>query len=143
MARQLESVFEALPAAVQTIYARADSGFYYWEAVAANANRQVQFIVSARKTSRWVDELKATHWQRSPRTDADGQCEFWYQPEGWPKAYRFIALRWRPRSGATQAESVSATAITMPGSAQECAGLADGRGYPVHSAVCGTTRRQW
>jgi len=101
----------------------------------------VKRAASARKTSRWVDKLKAAHWQRSPPTDADGQCEFWYQPEGWPKAYRFIALRWRPRSGATQAESVSATAITMPG--QECAGLADGRGYPVHSAVCGTTRRQW
>ena len=95
IARHLESVFEALPGAVKTIYARADSGFYCWDAVAAYAHRQVQFIVSARKTSRLVDELKAAHWQGSPRTDADGQCEFWYQPEGWPQAYRFIALRYR------------------------------------------------
>jgi hypothetical protein len=97
IARHLQSVFEALPGAVKTIYARADSGFYCWEAVAAYANRQVQFIVSARKTSRLVDELKAAHWQGSPRTDADGQCEFWYQPEGWPKAYRFIALRYQKK----------------------------------------------
>ena len=97
IARHLESVFEALPGAVKTIYARADSGFYCWDAVAAYAHRQVQFIVSARKTSRLVDELKAAHWQGSPRTDADGQCEFRYQPEGWPQAYRFIALRYRKK----------------------------------------------
>src|SRR5205807_7514992 len=30
----------------------------------------------------------------SPRTDADGQCEFRYQPEGWGRAYRFVALRY-------------------------------------------------
>jgi hypothetical protein len=101
IARHLESVFEALPEAVKTIYARADSGFYCWEAVAAYANRQVQFIVSARKTSRLVDELKAAHWQGSPRTDADGQCEFWYQPEGWPKAHRFIALRYQKKPKAS------------------------------------------
>src|ERR1041385_1038572 len=61
IARHLESVFEALPEAVKTIYARADAGFYCWEAVVAYARRQVQFIVSARKTSRLVDELKAAH----------------------------------------------------------------------------------
>ncbi|MGA2673175.1 MAG: transposase [Terracidiphilus sp.] len=27
-------------------------------------------------------------------TDADGQCEFFYQPEGWGKACRFLALRY-------------------------------------------------
>ena len=58
----------------------------------------VQFIVSARKTSRLVEELKAAEWKRSPRTDADGQCEFRYQPEGWGKAYRFIALRYQKKA---------------------------------------------
>ena len=48
----------------------------------------------ARKTSRLVDALKAAEWKASPRTDADGQCEFLYQPEGWGKAYRFVALRY-------------------------------------------------
>src|SRR5205823_6817373 len=50
--------------------------------------------ISARKTARLVEELKAAAWKRSPRTDADGQCEFRYQPEGWEKAYRFVALRY-------------------------------------------------
>lgn len=95
IARHLESVFAALPAQVKAIQARADSGFYCGEAVEAYQNRGVQFIVSARKTSRLVDELKAADWKRSPRTDADGQCEFRYQPEGWGKTYRFIALRYQ------------------------------------------------
>jgi hypothetical protein len=97
IARHLESVFAALPTQVKTIYARADSGFYCGEAVEAYQNQGVQFIVSARKTSRLVDELKAADWRRSPRTDADGQCEFPYQPEGWQKAYRFIALRYQKK----------------------------------------------
>jgi hypothetical protein len=56
---------------------------------------------------RLVDELKAADWKPSPRTDAGGQCEFLYQPEGWGKAYRFVALRYEkepePR-GADQPE---------------------------------------
>ncbi len=94
IARHLESVFAALPPVVQTIYARADSGFYCTEAVDAYESVGAQFIISARKTSRLLDQLKAAEWKRSPQTDADGQCEFPYQPEGWGKAYRFIALRY-------------------------------------------------
>jgi len=94
IAKHLESVFAALPATVETIYARADSGFYCWEAVQAYEKSNCRFILVARKTARLVDELKAAAWKRSPRTDADGQCEFGYQPEGWGKAYRFLALRY-------------------------------------------------
>ena len=94
IARHLKSVFAALPTHVKTIHARADSGFYCWNAVEAYENHGVQFIISAQKTSRLVDELKAAVWTRSPRTDADGQCEFRYQPAGWGEAYRFIALRY-------------------------------------------------
>jgi len=65
--------------------------------VAAYEQAGVQFIISARKTSRLVDELKAAAWTGSPKTDADGQCEFRYQPEGWSKAYRFIALRYQKK----------------------------------------------
>ena len=98
IARHLESAFAALPRGVKTIYARADSGFYCWEAVEAYENRRAPFVISARKTSRLVDELKAADWKRSPRTDADGQCEFCYQPEGWAKAYRFLALRYQKKA---------------------------------------------
>jgi hypothetical protein len=98
IARHLKIVFAALPPRVKTIYGRADSGFYCWDAVEAYENQGVQFIISARKTPRLVDELKAADWKRSARTNSDGQCEFryqpegWgYQPEGWGRAYRFIA----------------------------------------------------
>ena len=102
IARHLESVFAGLPPSVEAIYARADSGFYCAEAVEAYEKASVQFIISARKTSRLVDELKAADWKRSPQTDADGQCEFRYQPDGWGKAHRFIALRYqkKPKSRA-------------------------------------------
>ena len=106
IARHLKSVFAALPAEVQTIFARADSGFYCWDAVRAYQDRSVQFIISARKTARLVEELQAAVWKSSPRTDADGQCEFSYQPEGWGKACRFIALRYKkkPKPAAAKPE---------------------------------------
>jgi len=94
IARHLGGVFAALPPGVKTVYARADSGFYCWEAVQAYERQQCHFVISARKTSRLLEELKAARWTGSPRTDADGQCEFRYQPEGWGKAYRFVALRY-------------------------------------------------
>jgi len=97
IARHLQGVFQALPAEVETIFARADSGFYCGDAVSAYQGRGVQFIISARKTARLVEELKAAVWKPSPRADADGQCEFSYQPEGWGKACRFIALRYKKK----------------------------------------------
>ena len=97
IARHLESVFAALPEGVEKMYARADSGFYCAEAVEAYEKAGGQFIISARKTSRLINELKAAAWTGSPKTDADGQCEFRYQPEGWGQAYRFIALRYEKK----------------------------------------------
>jgi hypothetical protein len=94
IARHLESAFAALPEGVETLYARADAGFYCWEAVEAYERRGCGFMISARKTARLLDALKAAEWKRSPPTDADGQCEFRYQPQGWKKAYRFVALRY-------------------------------------------------
>jgi hypothetical protein len=104
IARHLESVFAALPEGVEKMYARADSGFYCAEAVEAYEKAGVQFIVSARKTSRLIDELKAAPWTGSPKTDADGQCEFRYQPKGWGQAYRFIALRYEKKKEPAAAE---------------------------------------
>jgi hypothetical protein len=90
--RHLQEVFQSLPRCVTSIYARADSGFYCWEAVEAYEKFKCKFIVVARKTSRLLEELGAAQWEPSP--DADAQCEFRYQPTGWEKAYRFLALRY-------------------------------------------------
>jgi hypothetical protein len=45
-----------------------------------------------------MNELKAAKWKPSPKTDADPQCEFRYQPEGWSKTYRFLALRYEKKA---------------------------------------------
>jgi len=94
IARHLQEVFQALPRCVVRFFARADSGFYCWEAVEAYEKFKCSFIIVARKTSRLVEELVAAEWKPSPDTDADEQCEFWYQPNGWGKSYRFLALRY-------------------------------------------------
>lgn len=104
IARHLESAFAALPATLRTVYARADSGFYCWDAVQAYEKRNCGFILVARKTARLVEELKAADWKRSRRTDADGQCEFFYQPEGWAKPYRFLALRYAKKPEEREAD---------------------------------------
>jgi hypothetical protein len=94
IARHIAEAVKALPAVVKRILARADSGFYCWEAIEAYEKAKCQFIVVARKTSRLLEELNKADWQPSPKTDADEQCEFRYRPDGWGKAYRFLALRY-------------------------------------------------
>ena len=84
----------ALPPGVKQIYGRVDSGFYCREAVEAYEECQARFTISARKTSRLVEELRRAEWKPSPKTDGDAECEFRYQPEGWSKPYRFVALRY-------------------------------------------------
>jgi Transposase DDE domain group 1 len=102
IARHLAAVFAALPSCVKAIFARADSGFYCWEAVQAYEKWKAQFIIVARKTSRLLEELHKADWKPSRKTDGDEQCEFWYQPEGWSKAYRFIALRYEKKEKAAE-----------------------------------------
>jgi len=94
IAAHLEGVFAALPAGVERCYARADSGMYGHETVETYEQHGCRFVVAAQKTPRLVEELQAARWTGSPRTDADGQCEFRYPPDGWGKAYRFVALRY-------------------------------------------------
>jgi hypothetical protein len=95
-------VIAALPRGIEKIFARADSGFYCWQAVEAYQKAQGRFIMVARKTSRLLERLQTADWKPSPKTDADQQCEFRYQPEGWGQAYRFIALRYKKKEKSPQ-----------------------------------------
>jgi hypothetical protein len=97
IARHLRCVIAALPKGVQKIFARADSGFYCYEAVQAYQQAQVNFIVVARKTGRLLERLQTADWKPSPKTEANQQCEFRYQPEGWDQAHRFVALRYKKK----------------------------------------------
>ena len=90
----IRKVCAALPTGVKQIYGRADSGFYCWDAVEAYAEFRARFVISARKTSRLVEQLRQAEWKPSKKTDAGWECEYRYQPDGWNKEYRFVALRY-------------------------------------------------
>jgi hypothetical protein len=90
----LKKAIAALPTGIGQISARADSGFYCAEAVEAYEESDCRFVIVARKTARLVEQLEQADWKPSPKTDADEQCEFDYKPDGWKKAYRFVALRY-------------------------------------------------
>jgi hypothetical protein len=90
----LRHVQAALPPGVKQIYGRADSGFYCREAVEAYEGFNARFVISARKTSRLVEQLRQAEWKPSKKTDAGWECEFRYQPEGWKEEHRFVALRY-------------------------------------------------
>jgi Transposase DDE domain group 1 len=94
IATHLDAVAKGLPATVKHVRARADSGFYCREAIEAYEKKGWHYIVVARKTARLIEQLQMAEWKPSPRTDAEEQCEFLYQPEGWAKAHRFLALRY-------------------------------------------------
>jgi hypothetical protein len=102
----IRNVCAALPPGVEQIYGRVDSGFYCREAVEAYEECHARFAISARKTSRLVEELRQATWKPSPKTDGDAECEFNYRPDGWSKAYRFVALRYeKTREEMTAAET--------------------------------------
>jgi Transposase DDE domain group 1 len=94
ISQHIRKVCASLPSGVKQIYGRADSGFYCREAVEAYAECKAHFVISARKTSRLVEQLRQAEWKVSPKTDAEWECEFQYQPEGWAQPYRFVALRY-------------------------------------------------
>ena len=100
----LGNVMQALPSGVKRIYSRIDSGFYCWDAVQAHEKFDARFVICARKTHRLVEELRQAEWKPSPKTDGDAECEFRYQPEGWGKPYRFVALRYEKTSEELEAE---------------------------------------
>ena len=57
IAAHLESTFQALPAGVKRILARADAAFYCWEAVETSQQAHCQFVIVARKIRRLVAGL--------------------------------------------------------------------------------------
>src|SRR5947209_5441516 len=64
IADHLAEVFRAIPdmVAAAARFARADSGFYCWEAIEAYLRWKCQFVVVARKTARLLEELRKAEW---------------------------------------------------------------------------------
>src|SRR5260370_29353234 len=74
----IRNVHAALPPGVKQIYGRVDSGFYCREAVVAYEEIHAHFVISARKTSRLVEELRQADWKKSSKSDAEWECESRY-----------------------------------------------------------------
>jgi hypothetical protein len=79
---------------VETVYARAHSGFYYWEAVESYEKHHCRFIISARKTARLVEGLKGSAWQPSPHL-CRRAMQISLSTGGRSQAYRFVATALR------------------------------------------------
>jgi hypothetical protein len=100
----IRNVHAALPPGVKQVYGRVDSGFYCREAVAAYEEFNDQFVISSRKTSRLVEQLRQGEWKPSPKTDGDVECESAISRMGgrrntgsWHCAMRKRARRWMRR----------------------------------------------
>ena len=66
IARHLEGVFAAGPRCVRKIYARADAGFYCWEAVEAYEKQNVSFLITASKTSHLATSSRKALMKSTP-----------------------------------------------------------------------------
>ena len=94
IADHLDEVFAGFAASDAERYGRADSGFYCREAIEAYQKCNCRFVVVARKTAAMLEQLRQADWKPSPNSDADAECEFRYQPDGWKQEFRFVALRY-------------------------------------------------
>lgn len=92
IAKHLEQVRKSLPSQVRHVRHRADAGFYCLEAVEAVERSRDQFIIVARKTGPLLAALEAATWR--PVRQAEEVASFFYQPQRWPKPYRFVAIRY-------------------------------------------------
>jgi len=95
MAEHITAALRSVPASVPEVVARADAGFYCKEVVAAieGLGDRYSYLLSADKTPALVRQLEAADWKRW--TGTAGVCEFWYEPMGWGRPRRFVAVRYR------------------------------------------------
>lgn len=93
IARHLKRPIAAVSKIVRWLLARADSGFCCEAVQASMPSRRCSSLSWRAKTARLVEQLRAAPWKPSPKPDADGQCEFTYQPKGWGKGQGLLVHR--------------------------------------------------
>jgi hypothetical protein len=92
----LRRMSRKIPAGIGEIYLRSDSAFYNREVVAFCGEKGWQFSITADQTGplmRRVEDLSESAWKADGGDPSLGYAEVWYQPVGWPKAYRFLVRR--------------------------------------------------
>lgn len=83
-----------LPRHNMKLRCRCDAGFYSWEATEAFEEIKADFIMVAQKTPRLQGMLESRGLRWDDQKGTDGVTDFTYQPVGWDKAFRFIAVRY-------------------------------------------------
>ena len=104
IAAHLESAFRTLPGGVKKILARADSGFYCWEAVEAYEKAACQFVIVARKNAAPGRALAASRMETLPPLRRGRGMRIPLPTASWARACRFLALRYEnePKAGAAE-----------------------------------------
>jgi hypothetical protein len=93
MAAHITAAMASLETRVEEVVGRMDAGFYAKEVVEAieGLGERYSYILVAQKTSALVRALEAADWKKW--AGSGGVCEFGYQPEGWNRMRRFVAVR--------------------------------------------------
>jgi hypothetical protein len=94
MAEHITGAMQSVSALVKEVVGRADSGFYCKQVVEGieGLGKRYSYIISADKTTALVRQLEAASWKKWAGTG--GVCEFWYEPTGWERPRRFVAVRY-------------------------------------------------
>jgi hypothetical protein len=87
----LAACFARLPADAQRVDVRGDKGFYDGKIVAALEDRRAGFVIVARLTQPIKRQLAGLHY--TAHRGRVETAEFWYQPQRWPRPYRFVVIR--------------------------------------------------
>ena len=95
----LDEVLAIVPAGVRETRVRADAGFYDTKFIEKLKENRIGFVVVADLTVPIQRRLPGLRYHRMNRWEST--AEFRYQPDGWPRAHRFVVMRERltePRS---------------------------------------------
>lgn len=87
----LDTSFSKLPSSVKAVIIRADKGFYDHKTVEYLESQKALFAIVAKVTKPVKAKLTSLSYRRySSGTETS---EFLYQPTGWGKKFRFVAIR--------------------------------------------------
>lgn len=87
----LKICFAKLPPSMKTVIIRADKGFYDHKTIEFLESKRALFVIVAKLTKPLKGKLSTLSYRKY--LSGLETAEFWYQPIGWEKEYRFISIR--------------------------------------------------
>lgn len=88
----LQECFNRKPDHVKRLFVRADAGFYSKETVEMCSKNKAFFVIVAKHTKPLKEEAVRAKYKEFAK--GWEQAEFFYEPTGWKKEYRFVAIRY-------------------------------------------------